>query len=75
MLESYQEFDINHWNWCQARNIRIYLKTAGTTYGATVMENGKKKKRYIPYVNICVSNDGNNSRFKWSRGWKLFSMD
>ena len=62
--ESYQDFDINHWNWCQSRNIKIYLKTAGSTYTATVMENGKKKKRAIPYVNICVINDGNNSRFK-----------
>ena len=58
------EFNIEHWNWAQDNNIKIYLCRTKDTYGHTQHTNGRKKKVYIPYVNICVSLDGNNRRFK-----------
>jgi len=60
---SHEPFNIDHWNWCMENRIKVYVKTSKSTYGTTVLENGRKKSKQLPYVNICVSLDGNNKRF------------
>ena len=57
------EFDIKVWNWAKANNVKIWLSPSGNSYGTVKMVHGKKKKMSIPYVNICMSLDGNNKRF------------
>jgi len=58
------EFNIKHWNYAQEKHIKIWMCKTKSNYSHTKYVNGRKTKITLPYVNICVSLDGNNTRFK-----------
>ena len=64
LIEPIAEFNLVHWNWCIANRIKIYYKIGEGTYTKTIHLHGRSKKSQIPYVQICVINDGNAKRFE-----------
>ena len=57
------DFNIDVWNWAMDNRIKIWLKPTKKTYSSPYTVNGRTKRLQIPYVQICVSLDGNNKRF------------
>jgi hypothetical protein len=58
------EFNKEVWNWAKANNVKIWLSPTDKTYVISKKVYNKTIKRQVPYVNICISLDGNNRRFK-----------
>lgn len=55
--------NIEAYNYCISKNIRIYPVTTTKTYTVTKQKGNKKIKQVVPYVKIEANLDGNKVLF------------